>query len=162
MKLFAKFLLTALVLALLLPFTILKDDRGKPLMSFSDFSLPDMPSFDGVSKLTPPSSGIGGKNIFYKWYDAEGNVQFTTEPPADGIEYTVKGYDPDANVIQAVKIPAAETAQDEPVATGETADDQPETNVYDPESIKKLFEDTRNIEKLLNQRHETQKSTLNQ
>lgn len=162
MKLFAKLLLTALVLALLLPFTILKDDQGKALMSFSSFSLPDMPSFDEVSKLTPSSSGIGGKNIFYKWYDAEGNVQFTTEPPADGIEYTVKGYDPNANVIQAVKMPAAETAQDEPVATEKTASDLPETSAYDAESIKKLFEDTKNIEKLLNQRYENQNSTLNQ
>ena len=167
MKLFAKLLLAALVLALLLPFTILKDDQGKTLMSFSDFSLPDMslpdmPSFDGVSKLTPSSSDIGGKSIFYKWYDAEGSVQFTTEPPAEGIEYTVKGYDPNTNVIQAVKTPAAETMPNEPVSTGETAIALPEMNPYDAESIIKLFDDTRNIEKLLNQRHENQNSNPNQ
>jgi len=167
MKLFAKLLLAALVLALLLPFTILKDDQGKTLMSFSSFSfpdmsLPDMPSFDGVSKMTPSSSDIGGKSIFYKWYDAEGSVQFTTEPPADGIEYTVKGYDPNTNVIQAVEAPVAETVQDEPVTTGETASALPGTNAYDAESIKKLFEDTKNLEKLLNQRHENQNSTINQ
>jgi len=162
MKLFAKLLLAALVLALLLPFTILKDDQGKTLMSFSNFSLPDMPSFGGGSKLTPTSNGLGGKDIFYKWYDAEGNLQFTTEPPAEGIEYTVKGYDPNTNVIQAVKTPAAETMPNEPVSTGETASALPEMNPYDAESIKKLFDDTRNIEKLLNQRHENQNSNLNQ
>jgi hypothetical protein len=171
MKLFAKLLLAALVLALLLPFTILKDDQGKTLMSFSSFSLPDMslpdmPSFDGVSKLTPSSSDIGGQSIFYKWYDAEGNVQFTTEPPADGIEYTVKGYDPNTNVIQAVEMPAAETAAksavEEPVSTGESASALPEMNPYDAESVKKLIEDTKNIEKLLNQRFEDQNSNINQ
>jgi len=169
MKLFAKILLAALVLALLLPFTILKDDQGKTLMSFSNFSLPDMPSFDmpslgGSSKLTSSSSGLGGQDIFYKWYDVEGNVQFTTEPPADGIKYTVKGYDPNANVIQAVETPAAETATgtDEPATTVETANAVPEINPYDAESVKKLFEDTSNIEKLLNQRFENQNSNLNQ
>ena len=162
MKLFAKLLLAVLVLALLLPFTILKDDQGKTLMSFSSFSLPDMPSFSGVSKLTPSSSGIGGKSIFYKWYDAEGSVQYTTEPPADGIEYTVKGYDPNTNVIQSVKIPVAEAAQDEPVSTGKTTNALPEMSPYDAESVKKLFEDTHNIEKLLNQRYQNQNSTINQ
>ena len=164
MKLFAKLLLAVLALALLLPFTILKDDQGKTLMSFSNFSLPDMPSFDAGSKLTPSSSSVGGQDIFYKWYDADGNVQFTTEPPANGIEYTVKGYDPNANVIQSVKTPAVETttATDAPTQTGETAGAQPEINTYDPESIKKLFEDTENIEKLLNQRYDNQNSTLNQ
>ncbi|MCP4769367.1 MAG: DUF4124 domain-containing protein [Gammaproteobacteria bacterium] len=164
MKFFAKILLAALVLALLLPFTILKDDRGKTLMSFSDFSLPEMPSFGGVSKLTPSSSSLGGKDTFYRWYDAEGNVQFTTEPPADGIEYTVKGYDPNTNVIQAVKTPAAEAASapNVPASTGETSSELPEVNPYDAESVKKLIEDTKNIEKLLNQRQQNQNATLNQ
>ena len=169
MKLFAKFLLAALVLGLLLPFTILKDDQGKTLMSFSDFSLPDMslpdmPSFDGVSKLTPSSSDIGGKSIFYKWYDAEGKVQFTTQPPPDGIEYTVKGYDPNVNVIQSVKVPEAEPAgTGETTATSESTGAQPGlANTYDADAIKKMFEDTKNIEKLLNQRYENQNSTINQ
>jgi len=163
MKLFAKLLLAALVLALLLPFTILKDNQGKTLMSFSNFSFPDMPDFGGSDKLTPPSSGIGGKDIFYKWYDAEGNVQFTTEPPPDGIEYTVKGYDPNTNVIQAVKTPAAESEEaPEPATTSETASAQPDVNPYDADSVKKLIEDTKNIEKLLNQRFENQNSSINQ
>ncbi|MCP4469835.1 MAG: DUF4124 domain-containing protein [Gammaproteobacteria bacterium] len=164
-------MLAALVLALLLPFTILKDDQGKTLMSFSDIGLPDfnLPGMSSFSsnKLTPSGSGLGGKDIFYRWYDADGNVQFTTEPPPDGIEYTVKGYDPNANVIRAVKMPAGETAANEPAAnepapTGETANAPPEMNPYDTESTKKLFEDTKNIEKLLNQRLEDQNSNLNQ
>ena len=57
MKLFVKLMLALLVLALLLPFTILKDDHGNTLMSFSDFSLSDvkMPDFsmpdDGVYRI---------------------------------------------------------------------------------------------------------------
>lgn len=169
MKLFAKLLLTALVLALLLPFTILKNDQGKPIMNFSSFSLPDMPSFGGSAKITPSVGTLGGKDIFYKWYDAEGNVQFTTQPPADGIEYTVKGYDPNTNVIRSVKLPEPEIETKQPSAsTRESSGTQPnpqlnpQLNPYDAESIKKLFEDTQNIEKLMQQRLENQNSNLNQ
>jgi len=164
MKLFAKFLLAALVLGLLLPFTILKDDQGKTLMSFSDLSMPDMPSFDAGSKLVPDSSGLGSTVDFYKWYDAEGKVQFTTQPPPDGIEYTVKGYDPNVNVIQSVKVPEAEPAgTGETTATSESTGAQPGlANTYDADAIKKMFEDTKNIEKLLNQRYQNQNSTINQ
>jgi hypothetical protein len=41
MKLFAKTMIAALFIAMLLPFTILKDDSGNTLMSFSEISLPD-------------------------------------------------------------------------------------------------------------------------
>ena len=84
-------------------------------MSLKGFSLPDLPSFKTTTSLTPASVKAGGKDIFYKWYDAEGNVQFTTEPPADGIEYTVKGYDPNTNVIKAVEVPKEEVARQDPV-----------------------------------------------
>lgn len=159
MKLFAKLLLAALVLAILLPFTILKNDQGKPMMSFSGFSLPELSDLSSGSSLKPSIDVIGGKDIFYKWYDADGNLQFTTELPPDGVEYTVKGYDPNTNVIQAVKLPKEEVATDEPVIG--TSEEQPELNSYDPQSIQKLMEETRNIEKLLNQRFENQNSALN-
>jgi len=168
MKLFAKLLLAALVIALLLPFTILKNNQGKPLMSFSNFSLPDfsMPDVSGITsgdKLTSSSSGSGDTVNFYKWYDAGGNVQFTTVPPPDGIEYTVKGYDPNVNVIQAVKVPEAETVEGGAATASDSASTEPDlANPYDAETIKKLFEDTKNIEKLLNDRFENQNSSLNQ
>ena len=163
MKLFAKLMIALLVLALLLPFTYLKDDDGDSLMSFSDFSLPDMPRFSGSGNNVSSDEDLAGKDLFYKWYDAEGNVQFTTEPPADGIEYTVKGYDPDANVIQAVKIPVKEVQEDDsnPDQDKKGLTESAE-NPYSPEKIKKLFEDTKNIEALLNQRIQDQDSVINQ
>ena len=79
-------MLAALVLAALLPFTILKDEQGKTLMSFSkfklpefklpEFNLPDMPRLPDAKNLTSPAVGAGGGDIFYKWYDAGGNVHF--------------------------------------------------------------------------------------
>ena len=165
MKLFAKLMLALLVIAMLLPFTVLKDDSGKPLLSFSNLSLPDfsLPDFGKVEKLAP-GGGLGASNevLFYRWYDAEGNVQFSNEPPPAGIEYTVKGYDPEANVIQAVK-PEATTDAPRPAAESDAEQESGKiANPYSPESIEKLFEDAKNVEKLLNQRFEQQEQVLNQ
>lgn len=170
-------MLAALVVSVLLPFTLLKDDQGKTLMSFSDFNVPDfkMPDFKmpsikmpdmGVSgKLLPTAGGSNREDIFYRWNDAQGNVHFTTEPPADGIEYTVKGYDPDANVIQAVKLPAEEPAEEPVKSNADSASNmssaQDLASPYSKDNVQKLFDDTRNIEQLLNQRYNNQNSAAN-
>ena len=174
MKLFVKLIVAMLFIAILLPFTILKGDDGDTLMSFSDlslstfsipkFSMPDLPKFTGSKDPVPfNDDDLSGKDIFYKWYDSEGNIQFTSEPPPDGIAYTLKGFDPDANVIQAVKLPSSKVQTDESTPTQGTPSITEEgANPYAGENIKKLFEDTRNIEKLLNQRLKDQESALNQ
>ena len=164
MKLFAKFLIAALFIAMLLPFTILKGPDGGTLMSLSDiglpdFSMPDLPSVPSGSKMSSALDG-GGQDIFYQWYDADGNVQFTTEPPPQGIEYTVKGYDPATNVIRAVELPSEESQPDE--ASGQAEKIDKIGNPYDPERIEKLFEDAKNVEKLLKQRFEDADAALNQ
>ncbi len=167
MSLFVKLMLAAVVIALLLPFTLLKDEQGKTLMSFSDLSLqdlrlpdisiPDMPDLLSSKKLMPSNTRSDGKDIFYRWNDAQGNIHFTTEPPPGGIEYTVKGYDPNANVIQAIKIPTEPNATD-PGTGGSTPSLD---SAYNPDQVQKLINDTKNIEKLLNQRYENQNSTIN-
>lgn len=168
MKLFGKLLLAALIIGLLLPFTILKGKDGQTLLSFSslkmpDFSMPDIPS---ISNSTSPAStgGMEGKDIFYKWLDADGNLQFTTSPPPQGVEFTVKGYDPNTNVIQSVKIPrepeesdSAESGTDKKVKKASDIG-----SPYSPEKIEKLFEDANNIEKILNDRLKQQETALGQ
>jgi len=164
MKLFAKVMIAVLFIAMLLPFTILRGPDGNTLMSFSDFelpdfSLPDMPKIPSGESIS--SQLDSGKDIFYQWHDAEGNVQFTTEPPPEGIEYTVKGYDPDTNVIQAIELPSEEAQVEEGPADEEKKTD-PTGNPYSPERIEKLFDDAKNVEKLLNQRLKDQEAAINQ
>jgi hypothetical protein len=173
MKLFVKLMLALLVLAVLLPFTLLKNEQGNTLVSFSDFKLPDfnlpeLPKLSSGKNLIPAKVGSGGVDTFYKWYDTKGNVQFTTEPPPDGVEYTVKQFDPNTNVIQAVELPA----DDADVATSAGANavseksppekaEQDLPSPYSKESIEKLFEDARNIKDLMNQRTNSQNDTIN-
>lgn len=170
-------MLVGLVLAFLLPFTLLRDDQGKTLMSFSDFSISDfslpdfgladfkIPDILGSDRLLPNEGG-SREDIFYRWNDAKGNIHFTTEPPPDGIEYSVKGYNPDANVIQAVKLhdePVAEPPAS--VADPASADKSPAQDIgnpYNKNNVQKLFDDTNNIETLLNQRLSNQNSAINQ
>jgi len=171
MKLFAKLMFAALFIAILLPFTILKGKDGNALVSIKniglpDFSLPDMPDMPKLptaDDFSPSDESLAGKDIFYKWNDAAGNVQFTTKPPPAGIEYTIKGFDPDANVIQAVKIPPKESAPKDAKSSEAKPDKAEESgSPYSKEGIEKLFKDAKNIEKMLNQRFKDQQSQANQ
>ena len=176
MKLLMKLILTVLVLAVLLPFTLLKNEQGNTLASFSDFKLPDfslpkLPKLSSSKNLIPSKVGSGGMDTFYKWYDPKGNVQFTTEPPPDGVEYTVKQYNPNANVIQAVELPAedGDAAANQasagtnlvPEKSPPEKSEQKPASPYSKESIGQLFEDARNIKDLMNQRTNIQNDTIN-
>jgi hypothetical protein len=166
MKMFGKLMLTLLVLAVLAPFTILKNSEGRPLMSFSslslpDFDVPDISSVASSSSALAPSINGNKVDKFYKWYDASGTLQFTTEPPPDGIDYSVKEFDPDTNLIRAVSLPVEEEVKE---TTDATSGKEPALEIgspYNPDDIKKLLEDAQNIEKKLQQRFEDQNSALN-
>lgn len=162
MKLFVKLLIAALVLAVLLPFTVLKGKDGGPLLSFADLKAPNlkMPQIPGSDQL--PNLGSGGKkktDIIYQWRDEQGELHFTNTPPAAGIEYTAKGYDPNANLIQSIDI-----KHDEP-DTKVAADTQIEVpakigNPYSPEKVEKLFNDAQKVQKLLDERMKQQEAIL--
>jgi len=166
MKLFGKLLIAVLIIGLLLPFTILKGPDGKPLMRFSDlklpkFSTPDLPEITSLGSAAASASSNNG-NVIYKWKDAEGNLQFTSSPPPAGVEFTVKEYDPNTNLIQSVQLPAEEIVE----VADENDTEKPASplddvgSVYSPEKIEKLFEDAKNVEKLLNDRLKNQSAQI--
>ena len=172
MKLFAKLLIIVLVIGMLLPFTILKGKDGKTLMSFSDIKFPggsfsdlfksSVPGMDKLKNITSQSEG--GSNLIYKWTDIDGNLQFSSSPPAEGIEYTVKGYDPNQNVIQAVR--AEPDAQEEVESTADeskkSAGADKVGSPYSVEKVEKLFKDAEGLENLLNERLKKQDALIGQ
>jgi len=172
MNLFIKLLIAILVISLLLPFTFLKDKLGNPMLSvrdlnFPSFTLPElsMPDFlsSGMPKLPGGVKGSDGKDMIYQWTDADGNVQFSNSQPPEGVVYTLKGYDPNLNVIQAVETQAAgseEVSGSESKKKITSAKDI--GSPYSVERIEKLFEDANNIEKLLNQRLNNQAAEIGQ
>lgn len=172
MNLFIKLLIAILVISLLLPFTFLKDKHGNPLLSVRDLNflsltMPElsMPDFlsSGMPKLPGGVKGSDGKDMIYQWTDADGNVQFSNSQPPEGVVYTLKGYDPNLNVIQAVETQAAGSeevsgSQSKKKITSAKDIGSP----YSVERIEKLFEDANNIEKLLNQRFNNQAAEIGQ
>lgn len=172
MNLFIKLLIAILVISLLLPFTLLKDKHGNPLLSVRDLNFPSltlpelsMPDFlsSGMLKIPGEVRGSDGKDMIYQWTDADGNVQFSNSQPPEGVVYTLRGYDPNLNVIQAVE---AQAAGSEEVSGSESKKKITSAkdigSPYSVERIEKLFEDANNIEKLLNQRFNNQAAEIGQ
>jgi hypothetical protein len=168
MKLFVKLIFAALFLAVLLPFTLLKGKDGRPLMSVSDLKMPDisLPKVVSDAKLPKlPGADSSNQDLVYQWRDADGNLNFTSQPPPEGIEYTVKGYDPRTNLIQSVQL------EEEPKASESDSEQNDEApvkgtsdigNPYSPDKIEKLFNDAKNVEKLLNDRMKQQEAMIGQ
>lgn len=163
MKLIWKLFIAAIIIAILLPFSLLKGKDGKPLMNFGDLKLPEVSLPDMPGSKNIGTAVIGDSNSIYEWKDEEGNLQFSNMPPAEGIEYTVKEYDPNTNVIQAVEVPdkEPESASSEPHSSQET-EPVGGTGIYSPEKIKKLIDDAKNVENLLNDRLKQQEAIIGQ
>jgi len=177
MKLFSKMLIAVLVIALLLPFTLLKGKDGSAMLNVMDLnfpsvSMPELSMPDFLSLDLPGLAGrignsddesLTGKDVIYKWTDANGNIQFSNNQPPEGVVYMLKGYDPNLNVIQAVETPTTR-----PEAVPEFESKKKVTSAkdigspYSIENIEKLFEDANNIENLLNQRMEHQAAEIGQ
>ena len=105
MKIFVKFMIFSVVLAMAGPF-VMKGPSGQPLVNLSNL----MPSFDtsnipgagNLSGIAGSTNQMVGKQRFYKWKDKNGVWQFSqTAPPADVENEPVDVY-PDANIIQSL------------------------------------------------------------
>jgi hypothetical protein len=173
MKLFVKLSLFVLIAGMLLPFTFLKGQNGKTLMSFSDIKFPggsfsnlfgsNVPGVDDLKDLTNISESTSGSNQIYKWTDSDGNLQFSSSPPAEGIEYTVKGYDPNQNVIQALSVrPEVEEVVVDSAVEEKKGGIKKVGNPYSVEKVEKLFKDAEGLENLLNNRLKKQDAIIGQ
>jgi len=156
-------------IAALLSFTILKGDDGKTLLRFSDFNLPEfelvdfsLKNFSGgwwVSKSDLP----GTESTIYKWTDVDGKPQFSNSPPPQGIEYTVKKYDPNENVIPAVSPDTNDTGQGpNPESLNKFNQHGDVDSIFSPGVIEKLFEDANNVDQSQTDRNDNLDAVLGQ
>lgn len=88
----------------------------------------------------------------YKWRDENGVMQFSNTPPptGDAVEQVV--LDPNHNLMQAVKVP--EEAEVKQQVEAESP------NPYSVKGMKKVMDDARGVEELLQQRHEGQQEMI--
>ena len=110
-----------------------------------------------VARVFKKDSGVivDNKVQVYKWRDKEGVMQFSSEPPSGTYDTEQIVLHPDSNVLQAVKVREKETIQ--PVAKIEKSAVTP----YSINGMKKVVDDAKGIEEMLQQREEQQQKTLN-
>lgn len=89
----------------------------------------------------------------YKWRDEHGVMQFSNIPPPTVSNAEKVELNPGSNVIKAVKIP--EKQKTEEVAKTEAP------NPYSIKGMKKVMNDAKGVEDMLQKRHEEQQKMMN-
>lgn len=157
MRYLIRILLLLLVAAALFPFVYPWKD-GKPLLSWSALKMPQLSS---VKLPEMPDIALPGKEettraphqpvTVYRWQGEDGSVQFSSEPPAKGVAYTVLEVNPDANLIQAPP------KEDESVTAGDTKGAEsaiplPSPLTVSPGQALQLIEDAHKVKQLSEER----------
>ncbi|MCK5396274.1 MAG: DUF4124 domain-containing protein [Gammaproteobacteria bacterium] len=88
----------------------------------------------------------------YKWRDQNGIMQFSSEPPPTVTDAEQVVLDPNSNLMQAVKVPEKE----EPKAVAEAVAPNP----YTIRGMKKVMDDAKSVEAVLQKRHEEQQKMM--
>jgi hypothetical protein len=60
------------------------------------------------SATSDPPASHGGSRLVYRWRDAKGVVQFTDQPPPEGVAYVPVHVDPNTNVLPPATSPWAD------------------------------------------------------
>ncbi len=91
----------------------------------------------------------------YKWRDEHGVMQFSNAPPPTVSNAERVILNPDKNLVPAVKIPVKKEEKAKQAATAEMP------NPYSVKGMKKVMDDARGVEKMLQKRHEDQQKMIN-
>jgi hypothetical protein len=89
----------------------------------------------------------------YKWRDENGVMQFSSTPPPDSRAEQIL-VDPNTNLMQAVKVEEKKEPEKKVVQV-----DSP--NPYSVNKMKKVMDDAKGVEEMLQKRHEEQQKMLN-
>ena len=126
-------------------------------MAFFDSSLRNgVSEFKNIKAKVPESlsNGVTDKKVqVYKWRDENGIMQFSNTPPPTGGDAEQIELNPNKNIVQAVKIPEKE----EPKEVAKTESPNP----YSVKGMKKVMNDAKGVEALLQKRHEEQQKMMN-
>ncbi|MEN8171045.1 MAG: DUF4124 domain-containing protein [Pseudomonadota bacterium] len=152
-----RLLLLLLLFIAIFPFLYPWKD-GKPLLLWSDLTLPEWPS---IELPEMPRIPLPGKEEtahepnqpvkLYRWQGADGSTQFSNELPAQGIAYEVVEVNPDTNLIRAV--PTTGTSEEvKPETTGTGPASLPSPLTVSPGEALQLIEDARKLQQLSDER----------
>lgn len=95
------------------------------------------------------------EDTVYKWVDENGLTQYSSEPPPQQISAEVLELDQNTNVIKGLEIEQAEESKNP-----DTSLAVPEGTIYSPDNIKKIMDDAKNVQNLLDERYKNQQDAL--
>jgi hypothetical protein len=144
-----------IVLAILSVTPMIYMGKFDPLSYISDLSFSGLDSIDtkSIKKLTDVVSDDAVQ--VYRWRDEKGVMQFSNTPPATGSQAEQIVLHTNSNVIQAVKVPVKEVKEEEPEQTENTS------SPYSVKGMKKVMDDAKGVEQMLQQRNDEQQKLLN-
>ncbi len=129
------------------------------LMAFinSTFNFASVDSID-IKPLKKLANAVTDEKVqVYKWRDENGVMQFSNSPPSTDIHAEQVVVDTRSNVVQAVKVPVVvEEKKPEPVVKAPST-----PTPYSAKGMKKVMDDARGVEEMLQKRHEEQQKMLN-
>ncbi|HEC20096.1 MAG TPA: DUF4124 domain-containing protein [Gammaproteobacteria bacterium] len=94
------------------------------------------------------------ETVVYKWKDTSGEWHFSNQPPPEGTASSVKIYRSDTNVTQApasTSPPSIPATQTPPIPQTPA----PLLPITDPQRVKQLVEDAKNVQGLMDKRQQT-------
>ena len=123
-------------------------------MAFFDSSLSKgVSELKNLKDMAPSGLGTDKKVQVYKWRDENGIMQFSNTPPPTGGDAEKIVLNPNKNIVPAVKIPEKE----EPKEVAKIQSPSP----YSVKGMKKVMNDAKGVEALLQKRHEEQQKMMN-
>lgn len=165
MSLIIKFFAFILVLGLAGMF-VLKDPNGQAFLSVDDF-IPDTSKITASVEKILPEQVVGGgseKTMVYRWQDANGNWQFSDQPPSDVIAEQVL-IDTHLNSDIApptpkTKAPVSEQRSGNAVWIGDSDSTPSIGTTVSPDKIEKLVDDAKNVQQLIDNRDQQLQDAL--
>jgi hypothetical protein len=118
-----------------------------------DSSLSDLQKLKAKAPKSFSNAVTDEKVQVYKWRDENGVMQFSNTPPTSGAVAEQVVLKPNSNIVQAVKIPEKEAVAEEVNSSA--------PNPYSFQGMKKVMDDAKGVEQLLQNRHEQQQKMLN-
>ncbi len=121
-----------------------------------------IPGFSGAGENAEKGLGELGNAVVkqdvtvYQWTDEHGVTHFGSAPPTGQGAYEKKEISANTNVMQALK--TGDEEEDEPVSGPRVAT---VGSVYSPEGVKDLMDNTKDLQKQLNERMAEQEKMMN-
>ena len=150
-----KILSMLIVLGLLSVMPLIYSGKLDPAKLFDKVDLSTDQISSGISQLKKkvPSMGGNAEVKVYKWRDANGVMQFGSQPPPEVSRFEQVSVDVNKNVVDAVKVPLKKESE-------KVSQELSAPSPYSVKGMKKVMDDARGVEDLLKKSHEDREKMM--